>query len=340
MKCPGCGQESFDLFQTCRHCGPAPVPDREPPGAPPTDTADDLLSLRFEPERIAPGPGVPGRRPSRATPASRVASGADFVEMLDDDAMEVGEDDLDWAPSAGPGFVGEYAGPAFRIDDDLFAGHDPGVPEEPGAADRAQPRDGWPALGADFSGQAFVLPDQKPGPPPDVEPIIDRDDEVPERCWAPEVAGLGRRALALLVDQVLLLAILGVFFLGALMALQRNGLTTGLSLGTPGLQASALPFVLLAALLSLAYSVYFHGSTGRTPGKALVGVEVRNGDGGAVTWGRATLRWLGAALGLACGGVGVFWALFEPRRRGWADLVSGTVVARPPREAALVVSRR
>ena len=35
------------------------------------------------------------------------------------------------------------------------------------------------------------------------EPIIDRDDEVPERFWAPEVAGLGSaRALALLVDQL------------------------------------------------------------------------------------------------------------------------------------------
>ena len=92
-------------------------------------------------------------------------------------------------------------GPLFQIEDDLFVGHLPGP--------------------------AFFLSGEEHGAPAVFEPIIDRDDEVPERYWAPEVAGLGRRALALLVDQLLLLAVLGIFFLGALLALQRNGLTTG-----------------------------------------------------------------------------------------------------------------
>lgn len=160
------------------------------------------------------------------------------------------------------------------------------------------------------------------------EPIIDRDDVVPERYWAPEIAGLSRRAIALLVDQSFLAAVLGLFFLGAFAALRLCGFDMGLFLGAASLQASALPFALLATVLSLAYSVFFHGSTGRTPGKALVGIEVRTGDGGKISWGRATLRWFGAALGLTCAGLGIFWVLFEPRRRGWADLISGTVVAR------------
>lgn len=187
-------------------------------------------------------------------------------------------------------------GPFFRIDDDLFEG-------------KALP-------GAVF------------------EPIIDRDEEVPERFWAPEVAGLDRRALALLVDQSLQLAILGVFFLGARLALRLNGFDTDSLLGPAGLRASALPFALLATGLSLVYSVFFHGSRGRTPGKALVGIEVRTGDGGALGWGRAALRWCGAALALACAGIGIAWALFEPRRRGWADLLSGTLVARTRRESS------
>jgi uncharacterized RDD family membrane protein YckC len=234
--------------------------------------------------------------------------------------------------------------PPFRIDDDLFVGHDPEAPEVLGTAPRsvdwAWHHDGWPAAGADPSGPTFVIPDEEQDSPADVEPIIDRDDDVPDRYWAPEVAGLGQRALALLVDQCVLMVVLGIFFLGALVALRRNNLTTGLFLSAEGLQASALPFTLLAALLSLAYSIFFHGSAGRTPGKALVGIEVRTGAGGSITWGRAILRWLGAALGLACAGVGIFWAIFEPRRRGWADLISGTVVARPLREPALEVSRR
>lgn len=160
-------------------------------------------------------------------------------------------------------------------------------------------------------------------------PIIDRADEVPGRFWAPEIAGIGRRALALLVDQSLLAAVLGLFFLGTLAALRFDGYETGLLLETGSLRKSALPFALLAVVLSLSASVYFHGTNGRTPGKALVGIEVRTADGSVVSWGRATLRWLGAALGLACAGLGILWVLFEPRRRGWADLISGTVVARP-----------
>lgn len=344
MKCPECGYESLDLFGTCKHCPPPPVAGAVTLGVPPIDPADDLQSLRYEPERTAPGQGVPGRRRRRATRESRVVRGGDVIEMLDDDTVEVGEEDLDRALSASPGLVEDDDGPPFRIDDDLFAGHDPGAPEvtgtAPGFCDRAYHHDGWPEVSADLSRPAFVLPEEEHGPPADVEPIIDRDDEVPERYWAPEVAGLGRRALALLVDQLLLMAVLGIFFLGALMALEHNRLTAGLLLTADGLQASALPFVLLAALLSLAYSSFFHGSTGCTPGKALVGIEVRTGAGGAITWDRAILRWLGAALGLACAGAGIFWAVFEPRRRGWADLISGTVVARPQRKSALDVSRR
>jgi uncharacterized RDD family membrane protein YckC len=97
---------------------------------------------------------------------------------------------------------------------------------------------------------------------------------------------------------------------------------------------------LLAALLSLAYSVYFHVSTGSTPGKSLVGIQVRTAAGGAISWGRGILRWFGATLGLACAGVGTVWAVLEPRGRGWADLISGTVASRPRREIASGVSRR
>ena len=267
----------------------------------------------------------------------------DFVELLDDDARQVDADDLGGALFAGAAAV-EDDGPPFRIDDDLFLGYDLGAPAPPAAApdavDRATRGGSRSAAGADEFGPAFALADEDRRSPAGFEPIIDRDDEVPERYWAPEVAGLGRRALALLVDQSLLLVVLAIFFLGAFVALRLNGFDTALFLAAGGLKASALPFALLAALLSLACSIFFHGSLGCTPGKALVGIEVRNCDGGAPGWGLAILRWFGAALGLACAGVGILWAIFEPRRRGWADLISGTVVTRPQRESSLETPRR
>jgi len=264
--------------------------------------------------------------------------------MLDDDAIEVGEEDFAGALISGPGPAADDDGPPFRIDDDLFMDYDTAAPAAPdgvtGSAAWAAQGIVWPAADADPPRSAFAFSGAERVGDACVEPVIDRDEEVPDRFWAPEVAGIGRRALALLVDQSVLLALLGVFFLGAFSALRLGGLDTDLLLAAPGLKASALPFALLAALLSLAYFSYFHGSTGRTPGKALVGIEVRTADGVALTWGRVLLRWLGAALGLACAGVGILWAVFEPRRRGWGDLISGTVVARTRRETAAEVSRR
>lgn len=344
MKCPGCGYESRQVLAACERCGAPMMATAAAPGSLPIDPSEDLLSWRFEPERSTPGQWLPGHRRRRAAPGRRGEHGGDFVEMLDDDAIEVEEDDLAAAGSAAPGSVDDDGGPPFRIDDDLFSGRDTEFPEVPGRAsgpdDWADQGGGWLAAGADLPGPAFALSAGSPADQASGEPIIDRDDEVPERCWAPEVAGLGRRALALLVDQSFLLAILGVFFLGAFAALRLGGFDTGRFLAPAGLQASALPFALLATLLSLCYFGFFHATTGCTPGKALFGIEVKTGDGGDLDWSRTLLRWFGAFLGLTCAGAGIFWAMFEPRRRGWADLLSGTVVARPRRGPALEETRR
>jgi uncharacterized RDD family membrane protein YckC len=296
--------------------------------------ADDLQSLRFDPRRSSPGPWFPGRGQFRTARGRRSASEADFVEMLDDDAIEVGEEDLDGALAGVPRLPDEDAAP-FRLDDDFFLGMEAGAAQPadavPPVGEGSGPAD-WTAAFPDLSGPAFALSGEEPDGA--AAPIIDRYEEVPERFWAPEIAGLGRRALALLVDLSLLALVLGAFFVGAWTALQLSGADAGQLLGAGGLQASALPFALLGAGLSLAGSLFFHGTAGRTPGKALLGIEVRSADGGPLTWGRVCRRWLGAVLGLGCAGIGVAWALFEPRHRGWADLISGTVVARPRQQPA------
>jgi uncharacterized RDD family membrane protein YckC len=333
MKCLGCGHESIDRLETCKRCGRPVAADAATASLSPADPAEDLQRLRFEPERFVPGQWLPGRRLRRVTRASRAAG--DLVEMLDDDAIEVGEDDLDRVLSATLEGAGDEDAPPFLIDEDPFGAGDPagsgGRGAPPDLAAPARLSGSWSATAADLPGPAFELRDEEQRLPAGAEPIIDRDDEVPERFWAPEVAGLGRRTVALLVDQALLLATLAIFFFGALLALRLSGFDTDVLLAAAGLQVSALPFGLLAAGLSLAYCVYFHRSRGCTPGKALVGIEVRTGAGGSLSWGRAILRWLGAALGVACAGAGVCWGLFEPRRRSWADLISGTVVARVQR---------
>lgn len=348
MKCPGCGYVSFDRLETCKRCGapmsalsgvapgtvtaPAAPQAGGPPARPPASGEEFVLDgPLLEPALAEPAParrhlrGRSGRAGGGATPPGPVA--------LPDDALELSEDDL--AATGDP--AGEADETPFHIDDDIFdfgetAAAPPAAGAEPAAAGCWQPF-------------AVEPPEPAPGPSGQEwagggEPVIDRDEEIPERFWAPEIAGLGRRAAALLVDQAILALLLGLFFAAAYLALGVTGFDTDHLLSPDGLRASLAPFAMLAVVLSLAYQSFFHVSTGCTPGKALAGVEVRTADGAIPSPGRVLLRWLCAALGLAAAGLGVAWALIEPRRRGWADLLSGTVIARRSRGTAAEHPRR
>jgi len=338
MKCPGCGYVSFERLESCKRCGAPLVATATAPADAPIGPADNLQGLRLESGRRVPD-GSRGR-PTRGIPADQ------FVEMLAEGATGTGEEEFATLPptSSDSAEIAETAdlddddGPPFRIDDDLFEGQFPAVPEVPDSAATTREMDdragSWYASARSLPGPMFDLRDDDPDTEIGGEPIIDRDDEVPERFWAPEVAGLGRRAVALLVDQALLAAILGLFFLGALLALRLSGFDTDYFLAAAGLRASLSPFALLGALLSLVYHVCFHGTTGRTPGKKLAGVEVRTNAGVVPSWGRAIVRWFGAAFGLVCVGAGLVWAIFDRRHRGWADLLSGTLITRQRRESA------
>jgi uncharacterized RDD family membrane protein YckC len=99
----------------------------------------------------------------------------------------------------------------------------------------------------------------------------------------------------------------------------------GLLLAVIGLGAITVP-----VLLGLGF-VYFVGLwvvAGRTLGMRALGLMVVRENGGDVTLTVAVRRFLGLLLGVACVFAGVVWVAFDARKRGWADLVSGTVVVR------------
>jgi uncharacterized RDD family membrane protein YckC len=65
---------------------------------------------------------------------------------------------------------------------------------------------------------------------------------------------------------------------------------------------------------------------GSTPGKRLMKLRVVSLDGSEPD---KRQRWLRAAFSLVSGyavGLGYLWALFEPQKRGWHDLIAGTRV--------------
>jgi uncharacterized membrane protein SpoIIM required for sporulation/uncharacterized RDD family membrane protein YckC len=137
-----------------------------------------------------------------------------------------------------------------------------------------------------------------------------------------EIAGIGSRALAALVDMLILVGA-GVALMVALGLLGGFGLT----LGPWG---SAL--LLLGGFAAwTGYFIFFEAlRRGQTPGKRMVGIRVLMDTGHAVTPGAAAVRNL---LRLADFMpppylAGLLLVAFHPRAKRLGDLVAGTVVAR------------
>ena len=89
---------------------------------------------------------------------------------------------------------------------------------------------------------------------------------------------------------------------------------------------------LLIILVSIGYFPYFWVEGGQTPGMSIMKIKVvRDEDGGPITWGPAILRWIGFWVSTFVFYIGFIWIFVDKRRRGWMDLLAGTVViAAPP----------
>jgi uncharacterized RDD family membrane protein YckC len=82
----------------------------------------------------------------------------------------------------------------------------------------------------------------------------------------------------------------------------------------------AMPFVLIG------YMPYTWWKRGATFGQSALGLRVvREVDGGPIDGGTAVLRLVGWFVS-SFFYLGFIWAAFEPRKRGWHDMIAGTVV--------------
>ncbi len=96
-----------------------------------------------------------------------------------------------------------------------------------------------------------------------------------------------------------------------------------------GVILSATQAVAIVYVLELAYFVVCWGFLGQTIGMMPFGLRiVRNADGGKLTWGNVILRLIGWYIAGAVFALGFIWAAFDSRKRGWHDMIGGTVVIR------------
>jgi uncharacterized RDD family membrane protein YckC len=131
-------------------------------------------------------------------------------------------------------------------------------------------------------------------------------------------APLWRRLAAGLYD---LLLILALCMIGAFAVLPFTG-GEAVPAGTRWFQAY------LAALIAT-YYLWCWVRGGQTLGMRTWRLRLV-ADAGALSWPRALLRLVVALIGMAVLGLGLWWALWEPRRRMWHDLAAGTSVQHQP----------
>lgn len=85
--------------------------------------------------------------------------------------------------------------------------------------------------------------------------------------------------------------------------------------------------VLSVVFIGIFYLPVMFAWKGQTVGMMLVGVKiVRAADGGPISAGTAIIRWLAMILSAIVIYLGFIWIAFEPRKRGWHDMIAGTVV--------------
>ena len=144
--------------------------------------------------------------------------------------------------------------------------------------------------------------------------------------------GFWRRMMAFCIDNIILfITSIFILFVGVL-ALSLGFLSDYGELLPERLVEATLTFVLLyffiIAFMSMLYFTYFHGTTGQTFGKMIVGLQVVQSTGEKMTLGVGFLRWVGYIISGMVFYLGFVWIAFDRKKQGWHDKIAGTVVVR------------
>jgi uncharacterized RDD family membrane protein YckC len=145
-----------------------------------------------------------------------------------------------------------------------------------------------------------------------------------------ELAGLGNRILAALIDSTISLITIG------LIALVAWGVFTLVSMGPlpSNVKGIAYGFILMIAMfiaffIQFGYHIFFEGTwQGQTPGKKVAQIRVIEQNGQPVTWPAVIIRNLLRAIDMGLILIGVLSMMIDKNERRFGDLAAGTVVIR------------
>lgn len=182
----------------------------------------------------------------------------------------------------------------------------------------------------DDATRAVAPPPAYPPPEPPAVPPPPASWAVPPEPLGPapgvRFASHGGRLLAYVVDVILVSVLVGV------VAVVLSFLVAAFAVaGADSLAVLTGVLVLVAVfLVSLLYFPWFWAKGGATPGMRIFNLRVvRDRDGGPIGWGEAFLRLIGFWVSSAVFYLGFVWILIDKRRRGWHDIIAGTVMVQP-----------
>lgn len=139
--------------------------------------------------------------------------------------------------------------------------------------------------------------------------------------------GFWQRLVALSIDMIILYIFTIILFLiGNLIVPFHYDSMYLTDTSSAFIYAIFFPCYGMAVLINAAYFIYFHGTTGQTPGKKLLGLKVVRTDGKPMTLGIAFLRWVGYIISKLPFFLGFIWVAFDGRKQGWHDKIAGTYV--------------
>jgi uncharacterized RDD family membrane protein YckC len=212
-------------------------------------------------------------------------------------------------------------------------------PEAAAAAGAAVPPPVAPPAAAPMPPAAAPMPPAAAAtpPPPPVAPTPAYTWDQPAEPAGPapgvRFAGHAGRLVAYIVDGIILGVVTTVLALVAVAVIGIGVSSTGDGSGTVsgGSVAASLLILLIVFIVSIGYFPFFWARSGSTPGMRLFRLRVvRDKDGGSIGAGTAILRLIGLWISFAVFYLGVIWILIDSRRRGWHDLLAGTVVIEEP----------
>ena len=149
------------------------------------------------------------------------------------------------------------------------------------------------------------------------------DPDVQPPNLAGHYAGFASRAIALVIDYLIILLILFItaWFINSTATLFNLQLLNWLN--TTVIFISSTAFTLFIIYI---YFNFFWFFTGQTLGNAVMGIRVIRTNGKRLGFLRGLVRSIGYLLAFIPLGLGFLWVLGDDRRQGWHDKLAGTYV--------------